>query len=97
MASADIVVFRDTNERVAHVPGMRSFLRYAAARVASNAQMLLDTRSEVRTGASQVHADSGKLDGYVWITDHDSETSDEIAAIISYQHNILWDALKMGI
>ena len=95
---ADITVYRDTNEKIAHHPGMRPFLRYVAARVASNAQMLLDTRSEVRTGDSRVHAESGKLDGYVYITDRNvkGETSDKIAAIISYQHNILWDAVKMG-
>lgn len=94
---ADVEIFRDTNEKIAHHPGMKPFLRYVAARVASNAQMLLDTRSEVRTGDSMVHAESGKLDGYVYITDRNSEgTSDKIAAIISYQHNILWDAVRMG-
>lgn len=96
---ADIEVFRDTNEKIAHHPGMKPFLRYVAARVASNAQMLLDTRSEVRTGDSFVRAESGKLDGYVYIIDRNydgTSTGDETAAIISYQHNILWDALKMG-
>lgn len=101
---ADIEVFLDTNEKIAHHPGdgagpgTKATLRMVADRVAANARMLLDTLPEERTGASYVEVDSGKLDAYVYLVDRNPDkTSDKIAAIISYQHNILWNALAVGV
>lgn len=96
---AEVEIFRRTNTIIAHHPEMRGFLKGRADIIATVARVLLDTRSEVRTGASYINTSSGKLDAYVELIDRNydgSSDGDNTAAMISFQHNILWDAIKMS-
>lgn len=94
-----VYVYLDTDEKIAHHPNMRMFLRARAEKIAARARVFLDARSEERTGRSHVITSSGKLDAYVSILDvppAGTKDPDKVAAIISYQHNVLWDAVKGG-
>lgn len=89
----------DTDQVVAHIDEVRSHVKMKAHMVAAVARAMLEARPRVRTGASQVIVTQGTLDSYVGIRDRpdslgEGTTPDEIAAIISYQHSILWDAVN---
>ena len=88
----------DTDQVVAHIDGVRDHVNKKAHMVAAVAAAMLEARPRVRTGASQVIVTQGTLDSYVGIKDRPDSLSegkpDDIAAIISYQHSILWDAVN---
>ena len=88
----------DTDQVVAHIDGVRSHVNKKAHMVAAVAAAMLAARPRVRTGASQVIVTQGTLDSYVGIKDRPDGVGkskpDEIAAIISFQHSILWDAVN---
>ena len=88
----------DTDQVVAHIDGVRSHVNMKAHMVAAVARAMLEARPRVRTGASQIIVTQGILDSYVGIRDTPDSLRegkpDEIAAIVSYQHSILWDAVN---
>lgn len=98
---AKIKIERRTDRNIAHMAEMRPFLRGVANRVAARAQLILDTESKVRTGDSQIRAGSGKLDGYIIITDKSpvsgKASADQIAWTIQSQKDALYRALAGGL
>lgn len=93
-----LIIERRTDRNIAHMAEMRPFLNMVARRVAARAQFILDTESKVRTGDSQIRAGSGKLDGYIIITDKapvgTRMSADKIAWKIQNQKEALYRALE---
>lgn len=98
---AKLEIFRRTDRNIAHMDEMRPFLAGVARRVAARAQAILDTESKVRTGDSQIRPGSGKLDGYITITDKTPPgartPADKIAWVIQAQKQALYRALEEGL
>lgn len=56
-------------EILSHMPGARGAVRAEAAKGAAKAQGLLESRPARRTGASQIHLTTMRVDSYVYLTD----------------------------
>lgn len=82
---------------VSHLPGVRAAVRTEAQKIGTIADLLLDTRPQQRTGASDVYVTQGELDQYVVLQDNTPGASPEerkaAAAGIEMQHRVLHDAL----
>lgn len=93
-----LIIERRTDRNIAHMAEMRPFLNMVARRAARLAQTILDVESMVRTGDSQIRAGSGKLDGYIIITDKSPvgtrKSADDVAWKIQNQKDALYRALK---
>lgn len=60
---------RSVEDVVSHQPQVVAALASTAAGIARRADMSLDVRPKVRTGASKIRMEQGKLDYYVMLTD----------------------------
>lgn len=82
---------------VSHLPGVQATLRQEAQKIGMVADLLLDIRSERRTGASDVLVMQGKLDQYVVLQDNSPGASASerkaAAAGIEMRHRVLHDAV----
>lgn len=85
-------------DTVSHLPGVQAVIQHEARMIGTHADLLLDQRSRVRTGASQVSVHQAKLDMYVALSDHTPGANPgerkAAAAGIEIEHRVLRDAVK---